>query len=32
MEIEHGFGVRAHDLVALFDKTNKISTFCKKYY
>lgn len=27
MEIKHGFGLRAHDLVGLFDKTNKVSTF-----
>lgn len=30
MEIKHGFGLRAHDLVGLFDKTNKISTFMSK--
>jgi hypothetical protein len=30
MKINHGFGNRAHDLVALFDKTNKISTFMNK--
>ena len=30
MEIKHGFGVRAHDLVGLFDKTNKVSTFMTK--
>ncbi len=30
MEIKHGFGLRAHDLVALFDKTNKVSTFMNK--
>jgi hypothetical protein len=30
MDIKHGFGVRAHNLVALFDKTNKISTFMNK--
>ena len=30
MEIKHGFGLRAHDLVGLFDKTNKISTFMNK--
>jgi len=30
MEIIHGFGLRAHDLVALFDKTNKVSTFMNK--
>ena len=23
---EHGFGLRAHNLTALFDKTNKVST------
>ena len=30
MKITHGFGLRAHDLVGLFDKTNKISTFMNK--
>jgi hypothetical protein len=30
MKIEHGFGLRSHDLVGLFDKTNKISTFMNK--
>lgn len=30
MTIKHGFGVRAHDLKALFEKTNKISTFMNK--
>lgn len=30
MKISHGFGLRAHDLTALFDKTNKISTFMNK--
>jgi hypothetical protein len=30
MKITHGFGLRAHDLAALFDKTNKISTFMTK--
>jgi hypothetical protein len=30
MEIKHGFGIRAHDLLALFNKTNKISTFMNK--
>jgi len=30
MEIKHGFGLRAHDLLGLFDKTNKISTFMNK--
>lgn len=30
MEIKHGFGVRAHDLIGLFDKTNKVSTFMTK--
>ena len=30
MKITHGFGLRAHDLVALFDKTNKVSTFMTK--
>ena len=30
MEIKHGFGLRSHDLVGLFDKTNKISTFMNK--
>jgi len=30
MEIKHGFGVRSHDLVALFNKTNKVSTFMNR--
>jgi hypothetical protein len=30
MEIKHGFGYRSHDLVGLFNKTNKISTFMNK--
>jgi hypothetical protein len=30
MKIKHGFGLRAHDLIGLFDKTNKISTFMNK--
>jgi hypothetical protein len=30
MKIIHGFGLRAHNLVALFDKTNKISTFMNR--
>jgi len=30
MNISHGFGLRAHDLIGLFDKTNKISTFMNK--
>lgn len=30
MKISHGFGLRAHDLIVLFDKTNKISTFMSK--
>lgn len=30
MKILHGFGLRAHNLKALFDKTNKISTFMNK--
>jgi hypothetical protein len=30
MEIKHGFGLRAHDLTALFNKTNKVSTFMGK--
>lgn len=30
MKITHGFGLRAHDLIALFDKTNKVSTFMNK--
>lgn len=30
MKISHGFGLRAHNLTALFDKTNKISTFMTK--
>jgi hypothetical protein len=30
MKIKHGFGLRAHDLNALFDKTNKIQTFMTK--
>lgn len=25
MEIKHGFGLRAHNIIDLFDKTNKIS-------
>lgn len=29
-DILHGFGKRAHDIVGLFDKTNKISTFMSK--
>ena len=27
MKIEHQFKTKAHDLIALFDKTNKMSTF-----
>jgi len=30
MKISHGFGLRCHDIIALFDKTNKISTFMNK--
>jgi hypothetical protein len=30
MKIKHGFGLRAHDLMWIFDKTNKISTFMNK--
>lgn len=30
MKISHGFGLRAHNLTALFDKTNKVSTFMTK--
>ena len=30
LNITHGFGRRAHDLVGLFEKTNKISTFIRK--
>ncbi len=30
MKINHGFGLRAHDLNALFKDTNKISTFMTK--
>jgi hypothetical protein len=30
MKIKHGFGLRAHDILSLFDKTNKISTFMNK--
>lgn len=29
-DINHGFGNKAHDLVALFNKTNKLSTFMNK--
>lgn len=29
-DIKHGFALRAHDLVSLFDNTNKISTFMTK--
>ena len=29
-DIQHGFGKRAHNLVELFDKTNKLSTFMRK--
>ena len=29
-DIQHGFGKRAHDIVGLFDKTNKLSTFMTK--
>ena len=29
-DIQHGFGKRAHDIVGLFDKTNKIATFMRK--
>lgn len=30
MKISHGFGLRSHDIVGLFDKTNKVSTFMNK--
>lgn len=30
MQIIHGFGHRAHDIVSLFNKTNKVSTFMNK--
>ena len=30
MKISHGFGLRAHNLTALFDKTNKVSSFMSK--
>jgi hypothetical protein len=30
MKINHGFGLRSHDLEGLFNKTNKISTFMSK--
>lgn len=30
MRVNHGFGLRSHDLVGLFDKTNKVSTFMNK--
>lgn len=30
MIIKHGFGQRAHDLLSLFEKTNKLSTFMSK--
>ena len=30
MKITHGFGLRAHNLTALFDKTNKVSTFMNR--
>ena len=30
MEIKHGFGLRAHDLVGLFSKVNKISSFMSR--
>lgn len=29
-DIQHGFGKRAHDIVDLFDKTNKVATFVRK--
>jgi len=29
-DIQHGFGKRAHDIVALFKDTNKMSTFMRK--
>lgn len=29
-DIKHGFGKRAHDIVGLFEKTNKLSTFMNK--
>jgi hypothetical protein len=30
MKINHGFGVRSHDLVGLFNKVNKLSTFMSR--
>lgn len=30
MKMSHGFGLRCHDIIGLFDKTNKISTFMNK--
>jgi hypothetical protein len=30
MKISHGFGLRSHNLIGLFDKTNKVSTFMNK--
>jgi len=30
IKITHGFGLRAHNLIALFDKTNKIYTFMNR--
>ena len=29
-DIQHGFGKRSHNIVELFDKTNKIATFMRK--
>ena len=29
-DIKHGFGKRAHDIVGLFEKTNKLSTFMNR--
>lgn len=29
-DIQHGFGKRAHDIVGLFEKTNKMATFMRK--
>ena len=30
MQINHGFGLRSHDLIGLFEGTNKVSTFMNK--
>ena len=29
MKVTHGFGLRSHDLVGLFDKTNKLESMMK---